>query len=172
MREIALDFKKNLAGRVCFNAVQTEHKQGSYKEASVCEEVFSAQAQIRDDLEPLPSLLTRTTDDSYSSAAVADGGGWAASAAMFTPTDCSCGTLYRILLTFCDFIMMDKAKTRQTIPSYCDETSSRTSTTTRCTKEHYCMRDEHLIIQDRLKHENYNSRDEYYNGLGSIDRSL
>jgi hypothetical protein len=34
------------------------------------------------------------------------------------------------------------------------------------------MRDEHLIIHDRFKHENYNSRDEYYNGLGSIDRSL
>jgi hypothetical protein len=26
--------------------------------------------------------------------------GWAASAAMFTPTDCLCGTLYRILPTF------------------------------------------------------------------------
>jgi hypothetical protein len=40
--------------------------------------------------------------------------GWATSAAMFTPTDCLCGALERILPPF-DYMTMDEAKYPQTV---------------------------------------------------------
>ncbi len=45
-----------------------------------------------------------------------------------------------------DFITVDKAETRRRIPTYGNEISSRTSTSTWCTTDYYCMMDEHLII--------------------------